>query len=101
MAGYHVRAVIQTGIPGLNTAMHTLKSAKKKKNKKKQKQMSIEAYDLGREDGIAEERKRILDWVKDNRRVLEIDDEVFFYRDSFNSEDLIRFIEQKEINEPE
>jgi len=63
--------------------------------------MSIEAYDLGREDGIAEERKRILDWVKDNRRVLEIDDEVFFYRDSFNSEDLIRFIEQKEINEPE
>jgi hypothetical protein len=52
----------------------------------------IEAYDLGRADGVAEERKRIRDWVEDNRRAFEIDDGVFFYRDSFNSEDLIRFI---------
>ena len=63
--------------------------------------MSIEAYDYGKKDGIAEERKRILDWVKDNRREFEIDEGVIFYRDSFNSEDLIRFIEQKETNEPE
>jgi hypothetical protein len=52
----------------------------------------IEAYDLGKEDGVAEERKRILDWIEDNRRKFELDDDVFIYRDSFNSEDLIRFI---------
>ena len=63
--------------------------------------MSIEAYDYGKKDGIAEERQRILDWVKENRREFELDDDVVFYRDSFNSEDLIRFIEQKETNEPE
>jgi hypothetical protein len=59
----------------------------------------IEAYDLGREDGIAEERKRILDWVRDNRREFEIDEGVIFYRDSFNSEDLINFIEERKPNE--
>lgn len=52
----------------------------------------IESYDLGREDGVAEERKRILDWIEDNRRKFELDDDVFIYRDSFTSEDLIRFI---------
>lgn len=57
--------------------------------------MSIEAYDYGKKDGIAEERKRIRDWVEANRRSFEIDDGVFFYRDSFNSEDLLRFIDGK------
>ena len=66
-----------------------------------EKQMGIDAYDYGKKDGIAEERQRILDWVKENRREFELDDDVVFYRDSFNSEDLIRFIEQKETNEPE
>jgi hypothetical protein len=67
-----------------------------------EKQMGIDAYDYGKKDGIAEERQRILDWVKENRRAFEFDEgEVLFYRDSFNSEDLIRFIEQKETNEPE
>jgi len=55
--------------------------------------MSIEAYDYGKKDGIAEERKRIRDWVVDNRRALEFDEGVFIYRDSFNSEDLLRFID--------
>jgi hypothetical protein len=57
--------------------------------------VSIEAYDYGKKDGIAEERKRIRDWVEANRRSFEIDDGVFFYRDSFNSEDLLRFIDGK------
>jgi hypothetical protein len=61
--------------------------------------MSIEAYDYGKKDGIAEERKRILDWVRDNRREFEIDEGVVFYRDSFNSEDLINFIEERKPNE--
>lgn len=55
----------------------------------------IEAYDVGRKDGVAEERKRIRDWIEDNRRAFEIDDGVFFYRDSFNSEDLLNFIDGK------
>ena len=61
----------------------------------------IEAYDLGREDGIAEERKRILEWVESNRRSIALFDDVVMYRDSFNSEDLIDFINGKRTNEPE
>lgn len=57
--------------------------------------MSVEAYDYGKQDGIAEERKRIRDWVVDNRRALEFDEGVFLYRDSFNSEDLLDFIDGK------
>jgi hypothetical protein len=55
----------------------------------------IEAYDVGRADGIAEERQRIKDWIESNRRKLEFSDDVFIYRDSFNSEDLIDFIDGK------
>jgi hypothetical protein len=61
----------------------------------------IEAYDLGRADGVAEERERIRDWVEDNRRAFEIDDGVFFYRDSFNSEDLLNFIDGKKKEDEE
>lgn len=61
----------------------------------------IEAYDVGRKDGVAEERKRIRDWIEDNRRAFEIDDEVFFYRDSFNSEDLLNFIDGKKMENEE
>ena len=57
--------------------------------------MGIDAYDYGLKDGIAQERKRIRDWIEDNRRAFEIDDGVFFYRDSFNSEDLLNFIDGK------
>ena len=55
----------------------------------------IEAYDYGLNDGIAQERQRIRDWVEGNRRAFEIEDGVFFYRDSFNSEDLLNFIDGK------
>ena len=60
----------------------------------------IEAYDYGLKDGIAQERKRIRDWVESNRRALEFDEGVFLYRDSFNSEDLLRFIDE-EMSEDE
>jgi hypothetical protein len=50
------------------------------------------AFVLGFEAGEAAERERIIKWVKDNRREFEIEDGVFFYRDSFQSEDLIAFI---------
>lgn len=65
--------------------------------------MSIDAYDYGVKDGIAVERQRIRDWVEKNRRVFELDEDTLFYRDSFNSEDLLRFIdsgEQLEDEEP-
>jgi hypothetical protein len=65
--------------------------------------VSIEAYDYGKSDGVAQERARIRDWVIRNRQAFELDDNVFMYRDSFNSEDLLRFIdtneEQKEDEE--
>ncbi len=58
--------------------------------------MSIDAYDYGVQDGIAAERKRIRDWVESNRRAFELDDDVFIYRDGFNSEDLLKFIDSGE-----
>jgi hypothetical protein len=61
----------------------------------------IEAYDLGRADGIAEERQRIKDWIESNRRKLEFSDDVFMYRDSFNSEDLMDFIDGKKREDEE
>lgn len=61
--------------------------------------MSIEAYDYGKSDGVAQERARIRDWVIRNRRAFELDDDVFMYRDSFNSEDLLKFIDTNEEQE--
>lgn len=58
--------------------------------------MGIDAYDYGVQDGIAAERKRIRDWVESNRRAFELDDDVFIYRDGFNSEDLLKFIDSGE-----
>lgn len=63
--------------------------------------MSIEAYDYGKADGTAEERARVRDWVLANRRAIELDDDVFMYRDSFTSEDLIKFIDSGEKVTPE
>jgi len=63
--------------------------------------MGIDAYDYGLKDGIAQERKRIRDWVEDNRRAFELEDGVFFYRDSFNSEDLLNFIDEKKREDEE
>jgi hypothetical protein len=61
--------------------------------------VSIEAYDYGKSDGVAQERARIRDWVIRNRRAIELDDDVFMYRDSFTSEDLLRFIDTNEEQE--
>ena len=53
---------------------------------------------MGIQIGIDEERQRIIEWVEANRRKLELDDDVFIYRDSFNSEDLIRVINGEKID---
>ena len=53
---------------------------------------------MGIQIGIDEERQRIIEWIEENRRKLELDDDVFIYRDSFNSEDLIRVINGEKID---
>jgi len=59
--------------------------------------MSIEAYDYGRKDGIAEERKRIRDWILANRSEFQLDDDLEpIYRDHFSSTSLLRFIDEQE-----
>lgn len=58
--------------------------------------MSIEAYDYGKADGTAEERARIRDWVLVNRRGFELAEDVVIYRDSFDSESLLEFIDSGE-----
>jgi hypothetical protein len=45
-------------------------------------------------DGVRKERKRISDWIEENRRYIEIDEGVGIYRDSFDSESLLKFINQ-------
>lgn len=51
------------------------------------------SYDFGYLLGAQDTRNAIIEWVKENRRVFELDEGVEFYRDGFQSEDLIRFIE--------
>ena len=58
--------------------------------------MSIEAYDFGKQDGIAEERKRILDWIEEHRQKFELADGAYIYRDHFDSTTLIEFINAEE-----
>ena len=38
------------------------------------------------------ERRRITDWIESNRRYIEIDAGVGIYRDNFDSESLLKFI---------
>lgn len=45
-------------------------------------------------DGVRKERKRISDWIEENRRYIELDAGVGIYRDSFDSESLLKFINQ-------
>jgi hypothetical protein len=45
------------------------------------------------------ERLRITNWVESNRRYIEIDAGIGIYRDSFNSESLLAFINQEKNEE--
>lgn len=56
----------------------------------------IEAYDIGRQDGRDEERKRISDWIEENRTKFELVDGAYFYRDRFDSTSLLEFINDAE-----
>ena len=38
------------------------------------------------------ERRRITDWIESNRRYIEIDAGIGIYRDNFDSESLLKFI---------
>jgi len=54
--------------------------------------MSIEAYDYGKQDGIQEERERILDWIDKNHTSLGSSDGVSVY---INLEALRKFIKEE------
>jgi hypothetical protein len=45
--------------------------------------------------GVRYEQTRILKWIEEHRVAIELDAGIFIYRDNFNSEDLIRFINEK------
>jgi hypothetical protein len=45
-------------------------------------------------DGVRKERERISNWIEENRRYIEIDAGIGIYRDSFDSESLLKFINQ-------
>lgn len=47
----------------------------------------------GESNGVARERKRILDWVKANRSFIELEAGIGITRDHFDSKDLEAFIE--------
>jgi hypothetical protein len=50
-------------------------------------------WNRGIEEGVKRERERIANWIRENRRAIELADDVFLYRDSFDSESLLEFIE--------
>jgi hypothetical protein len=52
------------------------------------------AYRLGQ----MKERERIVQWIENHRRKFELGDDLFIYRDSFNSEDLLEFINEKDLD---
>jgi hypothetical protein len=54
-----------------------------------------DAYNKGIEEGIKEERERILKWIEENRTGIEFDGGGVMYRDHFRSEDLITFINKE------
>ena len=47
-------------------------------------------------DAIAKERKRISDWVEENRKYIELDAGVGIYRDNFDSQSLLKFINKED-----
>jgi hypothetical protein len=43
-------------------------------------------------DGVSRERKRISDWIEENRTYVEVEAGIGFYRDNFDSQSLLKFI---------
>ena len=50
-------------------------------------------------DGVRKERKRISDWIEEHRSYIEIEAGIGIYRDHFDSESLLKFINSDENNE--
>lgn len=55
--------------------------------------MSVETDKMLVELGRESERERIANWIRENRSTIEIADDVFIYREHFDSESLLEFIE--------
>ena len=61
--------------------------------------MSIEAYDYGVKDGKNAERARIREWIKSHRSEFDMGGGVFMYRDHFDSESLLEFLDEEDKQE--
>lgn len=46
-------------------------------------------------DALVKERKRISDWIEEHRSYIEIEAGIGIYRDHFDSESLLKFINQE------
>jgi hypothetical protein len=53
-----------------------------------EEQHRIKSYDEGKND----ERQAILDWIEENRTLIEFDEGNGIYRDHFTSESLVAFL---------
>lgn len=53
--------------------------------------MRIKSYNEGQIDAY----QRIIDWIKENRSTIELEAGINIYRDHFDSESLINFIEEQ------
>lgn len=52
-------------------------------------------------DGALQERERIRAWVEEHRSAIEIADDVVMYRDHFDSESLLEFLDKGDKKEEE
>ena len=55
--------------------------------------MSVETDKMLVELGRESERERIANWIRENRTAIELDAGIFIYRENFDSEMLLAFIE--------
>lgn len=51
-------------------------------------------FDLGMNKGMEIERERIINWIEENRSKIELEAGIFVYRDHFDSESLLNFINE-------
>jgi hypothetical protein len=58
--------------------------------------MYEDGYSAGESSGAANERKRILKWIDENRSYTEFDAGDGIYRDHFTSEDLVKYLSNKD-----
>lgn len=49
-------------------------------------------FDWDCKEAVVEERKRIINWIKENRSAIELEAGIYVYRDHFDSQLLLAFL---------